>query len=168
MNQCRDLVTPCRRYALHLAAASWQQIDSECRRSGAIETGGILVGHYSTDASTVIVTEALPPPKDSTRGRSWFHRGVAGLRELLTNRWQSKVRSYYIGEWHYHPASIVEPSKDDLTQMYSINADRRYSCREPVMLIVGQPQAGVERPLRAFVFPQGQLHMELEESSSEG
>lgn len=168
MSQGRDWITPCRGYGLQLTTASWQQIDVECRRSGTIETGGILVGHYSNDASTVIVTEALPPPEDSTRGRSWFHRGVVGLRELLTKRWQSKVRSYYIGEWHYHPASIVEPSEDDFAQMYSINADRRYSCREPVMLIVGQPQDGVERPLRAFVFPQGKLHIELEEHSSEG
>jgi hypothetical protein len=91
-----------------------------------------------------------------------------GLRELLTKRWQRKVRSYYVGEWHYHPASIVEPSADDLAQMYSINADRRYSCREPVMLIVGQPLDGLERPIRIFVFPRGQSHIELEEYSSEG
>lgn len=166
MSYGRDWITHCRRYALKVTAASWQQIERECVRSGTIETGGILVGHYTADTSTVIVTEALPPPEDSARGRSWFYRGVAGLCELLTKRWQSKTRSYYIGEWHYHPASIVEPSEDDFSQMYSINADRRYSCQEPVMLIVGRAQYGVERPLRAFVFPRGQSHMEFEEHIS--
>lgn len=163
-----DWITPCRGYALRVTAASRQQIDRECGRSGAIETGGILVGHYTADESMAVVTEALPPPKDSARGRSWFHRGVAGLRGLLAKRWESQVRTYYIGEWHYHPASIVEPSEDDFAQMYSINADPRYNCREPVMLIVGQARNGDERPVRALVFPRGQLHIEFEERTADG
>jgi hypothetical protein len=59
-----------------------EQIDRECARSGDVETGGVLVGHYTGDESTAVITEALPPLKDSARGRSWFHRGVAGLRGL--------------------------------------------------------------------------------------
>lgn len=162
MSRSHDYVTPCRRYALSVTAASWTQIDRECSRSGSIETGGILVGHYSTDESTAIVIEAFPPPRDSTHGRSWFHRGVDGLRGLLAKRWESRVRTHYIGEWHFHPAGIVEPSGDDLAQMYIINSDPRYCCREPVMLIVGEAQHGDERPVRAFVFPQGERYLEFE------
>ncbi len=164
----RDWITPCRGYALRVTVASWNQIDRECGHSGEIETGGILVGHYTTDDSTAVVIEALPPPKDSARGRSWFHRGIRGLHGLLEKRWESQARTYYIGEWHYHPANIVEPSGDDLAQMYDINADSRYSCREPVMLIVGQAQRGEERPVRAFVFPQGELHIEFKEYTAAG
>ena len=156
-----DSITPCQGYELRIAAESWRQIDRECRRSGSVETGGILIGHYTKDERTALVTEALPPPSDSARGRSWFHRGVAGLRGLLAKRWESEVRTYYVGEWPYHPASIVEPSGDDLTQMHGINADPRYRCREPIMVIVGQAPRGKERPVRAFVFPQGQGHIEF-------
>ncbi len=39
---------------------------------------------------------------------------------------------------------------------------------QPVMLIVGQPQESKQRPLRVIVFPQGKLHIELEEHSSKG
>ncbi|MFA5180589.1 MAG: Mov34/MPN/PAD-1 family protein [Syntrophales bacterium] len=161
MSRDHDWITPCRRYSLQVTASSWQQIDCESGQSGEIETGGILVGHYTADKSTAVVTEALPPAKDSTRGRSWFHRGIAGLRGLLVKRWKSQVRTYYIGEWHYHPASILEPSGDDLAQMYGISADPRYHCRQPVMIIVGQARQGDKRPIRAFVFPQGGQHIEF-------
>lgn len=161
-----DWITPCRGYALQLSAESWRQIDRECSRSGSLETGGILVGYYSKDAATALVTEALPPPKDSARGRSWFHRGVAGLRNLLTKRWQSEIRTYYVGEWHYHPAGTVEPSRDDLSQMHTVNADPRYRCREPIMIIVGNGQICGERPVRAFVFPHGDPFIEFQASDT--
>lgn len=168
MSATLDWITPCRGYALRIAAESWRQIDRECRRSAELETGGILVGRYTKDELTALVTEALSPPKDSARGRSWFHRGVAGLRALLAKRWESELRSYYVGEWHYHPASIVEPSGDDLTQMHGINADPRYGCREPIMVIVGQAPPGKERPVRAFVFPNGAPFIEFVESDEIG
>lgn len=168
MSRGHDWITPCQGYALRVTAASREQIDRECVRSGVIETGGILVGHYTSDEARAVVTEALPPPKDSACGRSWFHRGVVGLRRLLAKRWESQVRTYYIGEWHYHPASSVEPSGDDLAQMYGINGDLRYRCKEPVMLIVGQALHVNERPVRAFVFPQGGQYIEFEQCTAPG
>lgn len=155
MSSTLDWITPCQRYALQITAEAWQQIDQECRRSGSVETGGILIGCYTTDASTAIVTEAQPPSKDSAWGRSWFHRGVAGLRGLLARRWESEPRTYYIGEWHYHPASFVEPSEDDLSQMHAIGADRRFHCEEPIMIIAGNVAQRGELRVRAYVFPQG-------------
>lgn len=162
MSRAHHWTTSCQGYAVRLTAASRQQMERECAQAEDVETGGILVGHYTADESTAIITEALQPPKDSARGRSWFHRGVAGLRGLLAKRWENQRRTYYIGEWHYHPASIVEPSGDDLAQMYGINADPRYRCREPIMVIIGEARDGGERPMRAFVFPRGKAHLEFE------
>ena len=166
MSRSHDWTTPCGGYAVRLTAAAVQQMDRECVQAKAVETGGVLVGHYTADESTAIITEALQPPKDSARGRSWFHRGVAGLRGLLANRWEHQRRTYYVGEWHYHPSSIVEPSGDDLAQMHSINADPRYRCREPIMVIIGQARDGGDRPMRAFVFPRGKAHLEFEKRPS--
>jgi hypothetical protein len=163
-----DWITPCQGYILRIPYESWLQIDMECRHSGAVETGGILIGHYTRDESTALVTEALPPPKDSAQGRSWFQRGVSGLRGLLAKRWQNDLRTYYIGEWHYHPVNSVEPSEDDLAQMYAINTDSRYRCQEPVMIIVGKALEDGERPVRAFVFPNGEPFLEFVEFASHG
>jgi hypothetical protein len=156
-------ITPCQGFALRITAESWRQIDRECSRSGAFETGGILVGHYTNDNSTAFVTEALLPPKDSSRSTNWFHRGVAGLKGVLAMRWKSEFRTFYIGEWHYHPSRVVKPSVDDMAQMHAINADPLFQCREPVMIIVGQGVNSGERPVRAFVFPSGGSVIEFEE-----
>jgi hypothetical protein len=164
MSGTRDWITPCRDYSLQLIDEAWQQIDRECSRSRGIETGGILVGRYTEDCSTVIITEAPPPPTDSDRGSTWFHRGVAGLHTLLKSAWERKPRTHYVGEWHYHPAYIVEPSSDDLAQMYRISADPRYRCHDPVMIIAGKSSTGEERPTRSFVFPKSELFIEFHRS----
>lgn len=149
-------------YGVAIDADSMKEIDRLCSAAGDVETGGILIGHYTMDRSTALVLEVTPPPTDSERGRSWFVRGVAGLRELLRRRWHSKTPRYYVGEWHFHPATAVEPSSDDLDQMERIADAREYSCKEPVLLILGRP-AGERgtRPVRVFVFPVGEQPMEL-------
>ena len=155
-------ITPCGRYAARLTEGAWRQMQRECAAAGAVETGGVLIGHYTADESTAIITEALPPPSDSTCGHTWFHRGIAGLCGLLAKRWKSQRRTYYVGEWHYHPTSTVEASRDDLAQMCGINSDPRYRCREPIMVIVGQGRYGGDRPMRSFVFPHEEGHLEFE------
>jgi len=149
-------------YGVTIDAGSMKKIDRICSAAGDVETGGILIGQYTADRSTALVLEVTPPPKDSDRGRSWFVRGVAGLRDLLRRRWQSKTPSYYVGEWHFHPAAAVDPSSDDLDQMARIANAREYSCKEPILLILGLP-AGERgtRPVRVFVFPMGEPPMEL-------
>jgi integrative and conjugative element protein (TIGR02256 family) len=139
-----------------------EAVDCLCSASDRIETGGVLVGHYSEDLSTAVVLEATPPPPDSKQGHSWFHRGVKGLKELLAQKWQSKNRTYYLGEWHYHPADRVVPSTDDFDQMGLIAHAQEYKCREPLLLIFGasRDESG-QRSLRAFVCPIGNKAIEL-------
>ena len=131
-----------------------------CARVGPRETGGILVGLYTNDQSTAIVTEATPPPRDSKSGSTWFHRGVAGLRSLLEKYWKNPKRQYYLGEWHFHPAVDVEPSHVDISQMTRISLDRRYNCPEPISLIVGEVREG-KRSTRLIVFPRNSTAVEL-------
>lgn len=131
-----------------------------CAGVGSKETGGILVGFYTDDQSTAIVTEAAPPPRDSQSGSTWFHRGVAGLRSLLEKYWKNPKRQYYLGEWHFHTAVDVEPSPVDIDQMIRISRNRRSNCPEPISLIVGEVQEG-RRRVRLFVFLRSSSGMEL-------
>jgi len=149
-------------FAVVLQAPVLRDLDCHCRKAGSSETGGILIGRYSDDLSVAIVLEATPPPPDSRRGRSWFVRGANGLRTMLGRRRRAKERTYYLGEWHFHPAAHVEPSGDDFTQMLSISRAKNYECREPVLLILGRPtEERGARPVRAYVFPAGEKPMEL-------
>lgn len=137
-------------YTVTLCLPSLQQIIAECIKAGANETGGILIGHYSDDGSTAIIFEATARPADSLAGRTTFQRGTKGLRSLLQSRW--KTGKYYVGEWHFHPGGLPEPSSNDFESMRNIAANPNYQCPEPVMIILGGAPAG-SYSLSACVFP---------------
>ena len=148
-------------FALELHASVLETLDRYCHEAGAAETGGVLIGRYSDDLALAIVREATPPPTDSKRGRSWFVRGVSGLSEMLGERWRAKERTFYIGEWHFHPASHVEPSGDDFAQMIQISRAREYDCKEPLLLILGASKHEGHRIFRAFICQAEDAPMEL-------
>ena len=131
----------------------WKAIQDYCDAACTRETGGVLIGAYTESHRTAVVSLVTGPPPDSRAGRSWFRRGVSGLYELLRRQWNLPTRAFYLGEWHYHPARVIEPSTSDLAQMATITSSITYHCPEPLLLIVGM-RLGSERPTRAFVFPQ--------------
>lgn len=144
-------ISPCQRYGLVLSRQAWRRIVKECNRTRSVETGGILIGHYTSDLSIAFATEATGPPPDSCLASASFERGAAGLQDLLASRWNVSPRTHYLGEWHYHPAKWAIPSEDDILQMNAILADHQYQCAAPVMLIVARA-ASRRRVARAWVF----------------
>jgi integrative and conjugative element protein (TIGR02256 family) len=147
--------------ALELQASVLETLDRYCRDAATVETGGILIGRHSDDLAIAIVHEATPPPTDSKQGRSRFMRGVNGLSEMLGKRWNAKERTFYLGEWHFHPANHVEPSCDDFAQMIEIGRTQDYDCKEPLLLILGASKHKGQRIFRAFVCPFNDSPREL-------
>ena len=137
----------------HLSTQTLQELDRLCVRHHGGETGGILIGHYSRDRKTVEVLKAYPPPSDSVFSGWWFVRGTLGLTTILARLWKGNNRQYYVGEWHYHPSSNVNPSGTDHEQMGSIAQSRDYRCKSPILLIIGTNHAGYNRPISITVFP---------------
>lgn len=148
-------------FAVELQASVLGAIDRYCRDSGSVETGGILIGRYSDNFALAIVREATPPPSDSKRSRSRFVRGVNGLSELLIKRWHAKERTFYIGEWHFHPTNHVEPSDVDFAQIIEISHAWAYDCKAPLLLIFGASRHDGQRLFRAFVCPTTEGPSEL-------
>jgi integrative and conjugative element protein (TIGR02256 family) len=148
-------------FAVLLRAPVLESLERLCREAGTSETGGILIGRYSDDRSVAIVCEATPPPSDSRRGRSWFVRGVNGLRQMLGTKWRAAERTYYVGEWHFHPVDHVEPSPEDFSQMVEIGRTNEYDCKEPLMVILGTGRRDGLRALRAYVCPVERSPLEL-------
>lgn len=148
-------------FAVEIQAPVLGALERYCLDAGSVETGGILIGSYSNDLALAIVREATPPPTDSKRGHSWFVRGVSGLSEMLGNRWRAKERTFYIGEWHFHPANHVEPSGADFAQMFEIGRAREYNCKEPLLVILGATKHEGQRIFRAFVCPSEDAPKEL-------
>lgn len=136
----------------------------ECQRKSDHETGGILIGAYSGDLTTANVEEATAPPTDSRAFPTRFFRGIGGLVALLQLRWQYHGR-YYLGEWHYHPHAAPLPSAYDRQQMADIANDPDYSCRHPLLVIVGGNPAG-DWHLYASVYSGSEQRLiELSETS---
>ena len=72
-----------------------EKIKAQCRESVGFETGGIIVGYYSSDQASAIIKEITNAPLDSNLGRSNFFRGVKGLKNFLKNVWKQGI--YYRG-----------------------------------------------------------------------
>lgn len=128
-NECDAIV-----YIKKVACQNAINIVGSCKNR---ETGGILIGSYSSCLRKVYINEICFEPSDSKSGFSWFVRGIKGLGELLKKKWELN-QEYYLGEWHYHPANVPKPSSIDHSQLKSISKDRRFNCKEPVMLIISK------------------------------
>lgn len=128
------------------------------RASGRRETGGVLIGRYEDGGTVAVVEEATGGPKGSVFSSVTFQRAAGNLRAMLLRRWSAK--QHYLGEWHFHPGHAPIPSWRDNATMTGIAADERYSCREPLLLIIGQGPAREPR-LSLHVFPQGEAVVRL-------
>jgi integrative and conjugative element protein (TIGR02256 family) len=140
------------RFGLDLHQPVLDDVLRQCERSYPMETGGILIGHYSADLTLAQVTDVVPAPGDSTSKRFSFERGIRGLQSVLQRLWAE--RKYYLGEWHFHPGNSPQPSSTDFEQMRRISTSGGYHCPEPVILVVGgTPPEHVE--LESYVIVRG-------------
>src|SRR5262245_4812041 len=87
------------RYGLRITANHVRSLLRFCRRVSSLETGGILLGHYSVSHERAVVTDITKAPPDSRSGRYWFLRGVRGLQRKIDRLWR-RNQGYYLGEWH--------------------------------------------------------------------
>lgn len=106
-----------------------------CEKALPDETGGIIYGSYTDHNLCASITGITAPTSDSSAGRTWFHRGIDKLQNLLNNLWHQKL--HYLGEWHFHPNGVPEPSGRDLSSLRSIAGSSKTQCTDPIMLIVG-------------------------------
>ncbi len=135
-----------KRYSVKLSEESINEMRSLIQYK-LNETGGIVLGQYSDNLSIANVRNVTGPPSDSKSGRTWFVRGINGLKKLLYRLWEDKI--YYLGEWHFHPKSKPKPSFQDISQMKKIATDQQYQCPEPILIIIGGTSEDFE--LKVFV-----------------
>jgi hypothetical protein len=125
---------------------------SLARKAYPNETGGILIGHYDEQHRTALVRCLTGAPRDSISGPFEFRRGVRGLESLLTRAWRRGL--YYLGEWHFHREVVPSASWPDQLQMSEFARVKSMQCPEPLLLIVGLPDAGGN--LAAYIY-KGEL-----------
>lgn len=120
---------------IHLSEDLLFELQAYCTQSKHLETGGILIGRYIDNNCSAQITTVIGPPSDSKHGRTTFVRGTKGLKKIFDSNWKKGL--YYLGEWHYHPYALPDPSFQDINQIKNISTDRKYHCPEPLMIIIG-------------------------------
>lgn len=141
-------------FSVQLNKPIFKVLNYLCFRARDNETGGILIGRYSDDLTTAIVEEVTGPPPDSVHNHSSFIRGTKNLNNLLRRRWYYKDRTYYLGEWHYHQSTNLDPSDEDISTMNKISQSENCKSPEPILIILGKPEENkLVQPMRIFVFP---------------
>jgi len=111
------------------------QLLSLCEDFYPLETGGIIIGNYSSDLTWAKITRIIGPQQHSKHKRSSFFRSNYGIKSILDEEWA--LGNYYLGEWHYHPDFSSSPSHRDIRQMRAFSKNRKLNCPEPVLLIIG-------------------------------
>ena len=102
------------------------------------EVGTSLLGSYSRDGFRAEVLGLAPLSEDSSSGRTWFIRGVKGLKEFyerLTQQFHG--RRHYVGEWHSHPGASPETSRTDRQTHREITIDHDTNCPEVILVVLG-------------------------------
>lgn len=148
------------RFGLILPAAQVSAMRSFAVLAGRTETGGVLVGRYNDAHSCAHVTKISGPPRGSKASATTFERAAGGLARWLGRLWRAKNRSYYLGEWHFHPFASPVASSGDFIQMRDIARSHDYRCPEPLLLIFGGDPRG-DWDIRVYVFPQGKTCIPL-------
>ncbi len=102
------------------------------------ETGGVLIGAFDYARKLLYLTEQIESPDDSISSPTSYIRGCSGLEERL-KKIENVVKDnlYYVGEWHSHPNSNTQMSRDDNNLLSAIVEYNRERCKPSCILIVG-------------------------------
>lgn len=150
--------TSCSSFGLRFKRSCLEEIVRSCKSSYPSETGGIVIGSYTVSLDCAIATSFTNAPPDSESGRTWFRRGIRGLKRLLDKRWKSG--EFYLGEWHFHPNGEPDPSLTDRQQVERFSRSNDVNCSEPILLILGG-NPSLTWKIRVFVFPRNRSYLEM-------
>ncbi|MCC6387569.1 MAG: Mov34/MPN/PAD-1 family protein [Dehalococcoidia bacterium] len=127
---------------LFVVRAVVEAIEEEAKRSRWTETGGVLVGYWSSDDDLVVV-DAVVASRRSRRSPSGFESSVpddwATIEEVVR---ASSGAFTYIGDWHSHPLGGCRPSRRDFETTVKVSRSRDADTQRPLLWIAAR-----QRPL---------------------
>jgi integrative and conjugative element protein (TIGR02256 family) len=136
----REIAADSVRVRLH--AASVRAIEHEVgMNSTKIETGGILLGTRAvTDFDVVLAGDA---GQHAVRAPRYFLRDLDHARELAASAWTTHG-AQWVGEWHTHPMTALEPSRFDISTYRKHLADTTLNFDVFIALLVRPASTGLK------------------------
>ncbi len=119
------------------------------------ETGGILMGYWSTDGAAVVVTNSVPGGPAAVHQRSRFEPDPTWQREEVARLYRTSGRVHtYLGDWHTHPGGSARPSRLDKRTAKTIATAHEARSPRPVFIILSLRD---QIEIRAYIFRAGRF-----------
>lgn len=126
-----------------IRAGTFERMRDEAHRQLPLETGGVLLGYWSQDRQSLLISDASGPGPGATHGVSDFTPDPAFQRNFVARAYEDSRRiTTYLGDWHSHPGGADQLSQTDLHTLGRIARDRHARARHPIMAILSgnEPQ----------------------------
>lgn len=117
------------------------------------ETGGFLLGKYSDNNHSAIVSLVLSPLK-STSGPMFFQRETDGMEGIWDKLYKEGL--IYLGEWHSHPNGSATYSVTDKKALANIAQCKNVVIKNPIMLIVSLSKTRINQ-ISAYYYNNGEI-----------
>lgn len=132
---------------------------SACRRSGRLETGGMLFGEHTGDEEFRILEATIAGKGSESRFIRGLLPGLWRLERFFRRTNRDYSRFNYLGEWHSHPSFPLVPSWPDDSSMYEIVNDPQTGARFVILLLVTWPQDALRA--KGFLYIPGERRKEV-------
>lgn len=110
----------------------------EFRRAFPEETGGVLVGYWTTGPEGVVITHAVGPGPCATHSDNRFVPDWSYHELEVARLYEESGRFHtYLGDWHSHPNSTTRLSPTDRRTLVKIANHTAARVTTPLMAIVG-------------------------------
>lgn len=110
-------------------------IEQQIAENPGVETGGVLIGRYSSIGHTFNVVDTIPPPCDSTSQPDLFVLGKQGLQtQIDAYTRKSGGTLYALGTWHNHLSNTGPSALDRKSAKRLANAQQF-----PLLMLIHTP-----------------------------
>lgn len=117
------------------------------------ESGGFLVGNYSSDMKRAVVKEMIIPEKFISTPVS-FQRDTVGMNKVWEDLFNNGL--IYLGEWHSHPNGTAFYSNTDKRALINIAESDSVTIANPIMVIFSLNEDEIKE-IRAYYYRKGEI-----------
>lgn len=138
-----------------------KQLALEANLHAPLETGGLLLGYWSSASGEeeVLIELIIGPGTHAQHERTRFRPDAPWQRRQLAAAYAASGRiTTYLGDWHTHPGSAPAPSRRDRKTARTIAYEADARVPRPLMLILGSGSDAAGWTPRLHLWDRRRLH----------
>lgn len=149
-----------------ISNVTFNELITEAKRTFPDETGGVLLGYWSTPFEEVVITHTVGPGPRAVHRRHRFVPDPNYQEEEVARHYEQSGRVHtYLGDWHTHPASGLHLSRQDYRTARRIATSVEARVAVPIMAVLEGPTSWKLAVWRVIPFRVGRwvAHMRARE-----